>query len=83
MAEEDQDITSEPEMLKQVPLRMGSVLAVNLVMEKKFSSEYEYRFILFPTDRGLKILKRNHDNIRIGNLRDQTIVIGDSMDDLI
>jgi len=82
MAEEAQNISMTSEFSGIHP-RLGSVLVANLVKENKFSGEYEYRFILFPTEGGSKILKRSHDNIRIGDLRDQTIVIGDSIDDLI
>ncbi|WP_047998646.1 hypothetical protein [Lactiplantibacillus herbarum] len=82
MAEEAQNIAMTSEFSGIQP-RIGSVLAANLVKENKFLGEYEYRFILFPTEGGLKILKRSHNNIRIGDLRKQTIVIGDSIEDLI
>lgn len=81
MAEEAQNI-AENEWKGRIPLRLGSILAANLVKEIKFSGEYEYRFVLFPSKGGLGILKRHHDNIRIGDLRDQAIVIG-SLDDLV
>lgn len=81
MAEEAQNIADDG-LKGQIPMRLGSILAANLVKDTKFSGEYEYRFVLFPTDGGLKFLKRHHDNIRIGDLSDQAVVVG-SLEDLV
>lgn len=82
IAEEAQNIAKKELVNEGVPLGLGSVLAANLVKNKKFLGEYEYRFVLFPNEGDSKRLHRHHDNIRIGNLENQVIIIG-SLNDLM
>lgn len=80
IAEEAQMISARE--FPHIPTGLGSTLAVNIVKDEKFKGEYEYRFVMFPSVGGSKILKNHHNNVQIGNLENQAIVIG-SLKDLV
>ncbi|MBQ0837329.1 hypothetical protein [Lactiplantibacillus pentosus] len=82
MAEKAQNIAKKESVYEGVPIGLGSILAANFVKNRKFSGEYEYRFALFPNAGDSRRLRRHHDNIRIGNLESQAIIIG-SLNDLM
>lgn len=63
------------------PRMKSAVSTINLVKDRKFEIEKEYRYVLFPSEGMKKRLQKHHNNMYIGNLEDQAVLIN-SVDEL-